>query len=68
MREWCDKANLPHNSSMQGLRKAGATIAAEKRATDEELMAIVGWTTNSQTTVYTRKASRKRLPGTLRTS
>ncbi|MBX9456159.1 MAG: tyrosine-type recombinase/integrase [Rhizobium sp.] len=60
MREWCDDAGLPQCST-HGLRKAGATIAAENGATDDELMAIFGWTTKQQTTLYTKQASRKRL-------
>ncbi len=60
MRDWCDAAGLFHCST-HGLRKAGATIAAENGATDEELMAIYGWVTKAQTSVYTRKANRKRL-------
>ncbi|WP_176478096.1 hypothetical protein [Mesorhizobium loti] len=35
--------------------------AAENGATDEELMAICGWVTKSQTTLYTRQANRKQL-------
>jgi hypothetical protein len=35
------------------LRKAGAT--------DEELMAIFGWTTKNQTTTYTKKACRAKM-------
>lgn len=54
MRDWCDQAGLFHCTT-HGLRKADATIAAENGATDEELMAIFGWTTKSQTTVYTKK-------------
>lgn len=46
-----------------GLRKAGATAAAENGATDDELMAIFGWTTKKQTTLYTKNADRKRLAG-----
>lgn len=61
-RDWCDGAGLPH-CSMHGLRKAGATIAADNGATDSELMAIFGWTTKKQTEVYTRNANRKRLAG-----
>jgi hypothetical protein len=57
MRDWCDQAESPHC----GLRKAGATIAAENGATDEPLMAIFGWTTKQQTTHYTRKAQRRRM-------
>lgn len=60
MRQWCDEAGLP-NCTTHGLRKAGATIAAENGATDEELMAIFGWTTKQQTTHYTKNANRKRI-------
>lgn len=60
MRDWCDQAGLFHCST-HGLRKAGATIAAENGATDEQLMAIFGWTTKKQTTIYTAKANRRRM-------
>jgi len=60
MRDWCDEAELFHCST-HGLRKAGATIAAENGATDEELMAIFGWTTKGQTTLYTKKARRQKI-------
>ncbi len=60
MRDWCDAAELFHGTT-HGLRKAGATMAAENGATDEELMAIFGWTTKSQTTTYTKKARRKKI-------
>lgn len=60
MRDWCDEAQLFHCST-HGLRKAGATIAAENGATDEELMAIYGWVTKAQTSLYTRKANRRRM-------
>ncbi|MDR6757802.1 integrase [Mycoplana sp. BE70] len=59
-RKWCDDAGLPH-CTVHGLRKAGATIAAENGATDDQLMAIFGWTTKQQTTLYTAKANRRRL-------
>lgn len=62
MRKWCDDAGLPQ-CTMHGLRKAAATVAAENGATDDELMAIFGWTTKQQTTLYTRNASRRRLAG-----
>jgi integrase len=42
MREWCDQAELP-NCSAHGLRKAGATFAANNGATSRQLMAIFGW-------------------------
>lgn len=36
-------------------------FAAENGATDDQLMAIYGWTTKQQTTLYTSKANRRRL-------
>lgn len=62
MRDWCDAAKLPH-CSMHGLRKAGATRAAENGATEKQLMAIFGWTTMEQASYYTEKANRKKLAG-----
>jgi integrase len=62
MRDWCDQAGMPQCSA-HGLRKAGATIAAENGATDDKLMAIFGWTTKKQTALYTRKANRRKLAG-----
>ena len=46
-----------------GLRKAGATLAAENGATDRQLMALYDWTSEKQANVYTAAASRKRLAG-----
>lgn len=61
-RQWCDEAEL-FGCSMHGLRKAGATIAANNGATDDQLMAIFGWTTKKQSGHYTKNADRKRLAG-----
>lgn len=61
-REQCDAAGLPMCTA-HGLKKAGATIAAENGATVHQLMAIFDWTTISQAEVYTRRAERKRLAG-----
>ena len=61
-RKRCDEAGLPHCSA-HGLRKAGAAIAAERGATDRQLMALYGWTSSSQATVYTAAANRKILAG-----
>lgn len=60
MRRWCDKAGLPHCSA-HGLRKAGATIAAENGATEEQLKSIFGWRSASQVSVYTKKARQQRI-------
>lgn len=58
----CREAGLDHCSA-HGLRKAGATFAAENGATEHELMAIYGWESTKQAAVYTRKANRKKLAG-----
>lgn len=55
----CKDAKVPGRA--HGLRKAGATIAAENGATDQQLMAIFGWTNPEQAAVYTRTASRARM-------
>jgi integrase len=59
-RERCNEAGLP-KCSAHGLRKAGATLAAEGGATDRQLMAMFDWSSASQATVYTAAADRKRL-------
>jgi integrase len=59
-RDRCDEAGLPHCTA-HGLRKAGATLAAEDGATDRQLMALFDWTTAGQANVYTAAADRKRL-------
>jgi integrase len=59
-RDRCNEAGLPQ-CSPHGLRKAGATIAAERGATDRQLMAMFGWESARQATTYTASADRKRL-------
>lgn len=54
-RAWCDAAGLPHCSA-HGLRKAGATRAAERGATPHQLNAIFGWRTLAQAETYTAAA------------
>ena len=60
VRDWCDQAGLPHCSA-HGLRKAGATIAAENGADYELLKAVFGWTTAQQASHYVQKARRTRI-------
>lgn len=60
-RDWCREAGLPEGCAAHGLRKAGATIAAENGATEHQLMAIFGWDSPRQAEVYTRRANRRRL-------
>jgi integrase len=54
------KAEL-HHCSAHGLRKAGATIAANNGATAHQLMAIFGWDTIKEAEKYTSKADQLRL-------
>ncbi len=56
----CVLAGLPHCTA-HGLRKAGATIAADNGASAHALMAIYGWTTLKQAELYTREADKIRL-------
>jgi integrase len=58
-RDRCVEAGVPGRA--HGLRKAGATIAANNGATAPQLMAIFGWDTIKQAEHYTRKADRQRL-------
>ncbi len=56
----CVAAGLPHCTA-HGLRKAGATFAADQGATEHQLMAIYGWDSPKQAALYTKAADRKRL-------
>jgi integrase len=58
----CDEASLPQCSA-HGLRKAGASIAAENGATEHQLMAIFGWATIKEAERYTKTAKRKKMAG-----
>ena len=61
MREWCDAADLP-NCSIHGLRKAGATRAADfVEATNQQLKAAGGWSNDSEVSTYTAGADQARL-------
>jgi integrase len=58
-REISRKAGCP--GSAHGLRKAGATRAANRGASELQLMAIFGWSTGKMAQHYTRSADRVRL-------
>lgn len=60
-RKQCIAAEVPGRA--HGLRKAGATFAAENGASDQQLMAMFGWTDARQAALYTRRASRATLAG-----
>jgi integrase len=61
-RDRCDEAGLPMCTA-HGLKKAGATIAAENGATTRQMMAMFDWDTPEMAEVYTRAAEQKRLAG-----
>ena len=58
-RDRCVEARVPGRA--HGLRKAGATIAANNGATAHQLMAIFGWRTLKMAEAYTRSADQRRL-------
>ncbi len=55
----CIEAGVPGRS--HGLRKAGATFAADNGATSFELTAMYGWSSTKMAEVYTKKADKIRL-------
>ena len=55
----CKSAGVPGRA--HGLRKAGATSAAENGATSHQLMSIFGWLNPRQADQYTKEADRKKL-------
>jgi len=57
----CRIAGLEPGLSAHGVRKAAATFAAEAGATENELMAMFGWSSPKQAATYTRKVNRPRL-------
>jgi integrase len=61
-RDRCDEAGLTMCTA-HGLKKAGATIAAENGATTRQLMAMFDWDSPAMAEVYTRQAEQKRLAG-----
>jgi hypothetical protein len=56
-RQWCDEARLFHCSA-HGLRKAGASIAAENGATSDHLKAIFGYDESAGWPLLERRAAR----------
>lgn len=58
-RDVCRAAKCP--GTAHDLRKAGATRAAERGASERQLMAIFGWSTGKMAQHYTRAADRSRL-------
>jgi hypothetical protein len=59
--DWFREADLPANCAAHGVRRAGATIAAENGANKATLTAIFGWEDAKQAVLYTRAARRKKM-------
>lgn len=59
-RDQCHDAGLP-KCSAHGVRKERATILAERGATDRQLMAVFGWSSEKEATKYTAAANRRKL-------
>lgn len=60
-RIWCNEAGLPRECTAHGVRKAGATIAANSGASARELMAMYGWSRISMAEQYTKAADQAKL-------
>jgi integrase len=58
-REACRAAGV--QGSAHGVRKVAATTAANNGATNSQLKALFGWTSDAMPTLYTRAADRERL-------
>jgi len=56
----CLAAGIPDRSA-HGLRKLAATVWVERGATENELMALFGWTTPQMAALYTRSMDREKL-------
>jgi integrase len=61
-RDRCDEADL-YACTAHGLRRAGATFAAENGATVSQLMAIFGWATAKQAVHYVEEANQPKIAG-----
>lgn len=57
--EQCAEASVPGRA--HGLRKAGATFAAENGANEFQLAAMYGWKSSKMAALYVRKANKARL-------
>lgn len=60
MRDWCDEAGLP-NCAAHGLRKAAARRMAEAGASNQQIKAVTGHTTDTEVARYTAAADQAKL-------
>lgn len=58
-RAWCDKAGMPANCGLHGLRKAAAARLAELGCTTEQIKAVTGHATDKEVSRYTQGARRR---------
>ena len=59
----CAEAGLPPECMPHGLRKVGAVRAVENGATEQQMMAIIGWDTPKLAALYAKKANQKKMAG-----
>jgi integrase len=60
-RQWCDKAGVPQDLHMHGLRKAWCRRAAEAGASASEIMSVTGHTTLKEVERYIAAVNRELL-------
>lgn len=60
MRDWCNAAGLP-KCSAHGLRHAIARRMAQMKLTDEQMMAVGGWSSSELVRVYTASVDKEEL-------
>lgn len=62
-KRWCKQAGLPDKATRHGVRKTAAESCAERGATENQMMAIFGWTKSETAQLYLRKARRRKMAG-----
>jgi hypothetical protein len=60
-RSWCDRAGLPAEATMHGLRKAWCRRAAAGGATEDQMMQVTGHQTSKQLREYLQMVNREML-------
>jgi integrase len=60
-RGWCDRAGLPAEATMHGLRKAWCRRAAAGGATEDQMMQVTGHQTSKQLREYLQMVNREML-------
>lgn len=61
MKKWTRAAGIPAACTAHGLRKVGATLAADNGASNAQLKAVFGWEGDAEAALYTAARDRRRL-------